>query len=288
MVSLLSWYRSLLAALIFVVPISGALAQDQRDQNDQAQPGQPPQGQQPQHPPAPQHPGPVPPHPNAPPPAQHPAQGTVPQVQHAAPGPTPQVQAQPNLQHAPPAGQAAPPLPTAAHGNFSGGNFQGGTARGNNVQSNAASGHTAPPAPNAAFAGHPGGPSPAPFAHGQFYGHDFAHFTPHDRALWQGGAWHHEQRDGRYGWWYVVDGVWYFYDAPIYPYPTYIPDIVYVPDAEEIAPPPPAVEAPPPPESLPPAAASYYYYFCPDTQTYYPYVTSCASPWQQVSPTPPQ
>jgi hypothetical protein len=25
--------------------------------------------------------------------------------------------------------------------------------------------------------------------------------------------------DGRYGWWWDVDGAWYFYEEPIYPYP---------------------------------------------------------------------
>ena len=29
------------------------------------------------------------------------------------------------------------------------------------------------------------------------------------------------------------------------------------------------------------------WYFCQDTQTYYPYVQSCASPWQRVVPQPP-
>jgi hypothetical protein len=32
-------------------------------------------------------------------------------------------------------------------------------------------------------------------------------------------------------------------------------------------------------------AASYWYY-CNDTRAYYPYVQTCASPWQRVSPTP--
>jgi hypothetical protein len=32
----------------------------------------------------------------------------------------------------------------------------------------------------------------------------------------------------------------------------------------------------------------YYWYYCSDSQTYYPYVTSCASAWVKVVPTPPQ
>lgn len=31
---------------------------------------------------------------------------------------------------------------------------------------------------------------------------------------------------------------------------------------------------------------SDYWYYCPDTQTYYPYVATCASPWVQVLPEP--
>lgn len=35
-------------------------------------------------------------------------------------------------------------------------------------------------------------------------------------------------------------------------------------------------------------APDQYWYFCPDTETYYPYVKECASPWHRVSPQPPQ
>lgn len=35
------------------------------------------------------------------------------------------------------------------------------------------------------------------------------------------------------------------------------------------------------------APAETYWYYCPDTQTYHPYVKTCASPWQRVSPQPP-
>lgn len=31
-----------------------------------------------------------------------------------------------------------------------------------------------------------------------------------------------------------------------------------------------------------------YWYYCPDTRSYYPYVGTCASPWQRVAPQPPQ
>ena len=32
--------------------------------------------------------------------------------------------------------------------------------------------------------------------------------------------------------------------------------------------------------------ADQYWYFCPDSNTYYPYVKECASPWQRVEPKP--
>jgi len=137
----------------------------------------------------------------------------------------------------------------------------------------------------AAFAQRHAGAAPTQFNRGLFYGHDYAHFTTHESALWRRGAWRREFHDGRFGYWFVVDGIWYFYDQPIYPYPTFVPEIVYIP--EEDYEPPVYVDAPP---EAPPAPygqpATYYYYFCQDTQTYYPYVTSCASPWQPVPATP--
>ena len=67
---------------------------------------------------------------------------------------------------------------------------------------------------------------------------------------------------------------WY-YPAPAYYYP---PPAVVAPSA------PVYVErnehaAAPPPEQ--------YWYYCRDTRTYYPYVQTCASTWERVSPTPP-
>jgi len=32
--------------------------------------------------------------------------------------------------------------------------------------------------------------------------------------------------------------------------------------------------------------ADQYWYFCPDSDTYYPYVKQCASPWHRVEPQP--
>jgi hypothetical protein len=86
--------------------------------------------------------------------------------------------------------------------------------------------------------------------HRDFHGHDFRFFTPFELSLWTGGGWAQEWHDGRLAWWWVVDGVWYWYPQPIYPYPTYIPEPVVM------APPPPApppaviYAAPPPPPAV--------------------------------------
>jgi hypothetical protein len=34
--------------------------------------------------------------------------------------------------------------------------------------------------------------------------------------------------------------------------------------------------------------ADQYWYYCPDSDTYYPYVKQCASPWHRVEPQPSQ
>jgi hypothetical protein len=89
-----------------------------------------------------------------------------------------------------------------------------------------------------------------------------------------------------------------FIGAPIFPYygpyysPYYYPHSYY-PPAVVTSPPvyieqggaAPAVSAPPAPTAQ---GVSASWYYCRDSQTYYPYVQSCASPWQQVAPqTPP-
>jgi len=94
--------------------------------------------------------------------------------------------------------------------------------------------------------------------HFDFHGHDFGHFTPEERAHWRGGNWRHEWHDGRLGWWWILDGDWYFYPEPLYPYPDYI---------------------------APDSASGWYY--CATPPGYYPYVASCDVPWQVVPPVAP-
>lgn len=106
-----------------------------------------------------------------------------------------------------------------------------------------------------------------------FHGRDFGHFTPDEHHAWVGGHWEHSWHEGRYAWWWIVDGFWYFYPVPIYPYPTYVPPAIIV------------QQPPPVPSGLPPAQ---YWYYCDNPQGYYPYVASCNTPWRQVPVTPPK
>ncbi len=137
--------------------------------------------------------------------------------------------------------------------------------------------------------------------HHDFHGRDFHHFSAFELELWRGGRWHHDWHDGRFGWWWETDGIWYWYPEPIYPYPTYVAPAIVVeappppPPApvviepppppppvvvEQPPPPPVVVRAPPPPPSGQPPAQFWYY--CDEAHAYYPYVASCSGPWRQV------
>ncbi len=94
---------------------------------------------------------------------------------------------------------------------------------------------------------------------------DFHRFRGGDVERWRGGRWVHVRHGGRLGWWWVVNGAWYFYPAPVYPYPE-----------------PYVVPAPP----APPVAQGYWYY-CPSAQAYYPYVAACPGGWTTVVPPAP-
>jgi hypothetical protein len=92
--------------------------------------------------------------------------------------------------------------------------------------------------------------------------HDFAHFSVGERSAWVGGRWNHGYHNGRFGWWWFAGGAWYFYNAPIYPYPGYVSD-TYVDD-----------------DSYGPQGQSWYY--CQNPPGYYPYVQRCRMQWQPV------
>ena len=81
--------------------------------------------------------------------------------------------------------------------------------------------------------------------------HDF------DLARWRGGRWLQGEHGGRTGWWWIVGPDWYYFDAPVYPYPD-----LYTPMSEPIG----------------------WWYWCDPYQEYYPYVTYCPVPWESVMP----
>ncbi|MGE5523129.1 MAG: hypothetical protein ACM3SS_05385 [Rhodospirillaceae bacterium] len=68
---------------------------------------------------------------------------------------------------------------------------------------------------------------------------------------------------------------------PYYPY--YYPPAYVVP-APVVVPATPPVYVERSDEQAAAPGPSDYWYYCPDTKSYYPYVGSCASPWQRVAP----
>src|SRR5579859_8019665 len=84
----------------------------------------------------------------------------------------------------------------------------------------------------------------------------------HGRQAWEAGRWRHEAHNGRYGWWWDVGGVWYFYPQPVEGPPAYVSELEVVedfdgPDGPPVAAgyPPPVAYAPPPPPPPPDPAA---------------------------------
>jgi hypothetical protein len=88
---------------------------------------------------------------------------------------------------------------------------------------------------------------------------DIATFNERERAVWLGGHWLHERRFGRLGYWWEVNGAWYFYDRPLAGPPTYVSEVEFFDDglgaevpvvvqpAPVVVVAPPVVYAPPPP-----------------------------------------
>lgn len=105
---------------------------------------------------------------------------------------------------------------------------------------------------------------------------DIRHFDHRHLTVWRGGAWRHGTHNGRFGWWWVTAGIWYFYPFPIYPYPDpFLPPVVIV-------------QPPVPPEAAAPAvpAPPQSWYYCEASKGYYPYISSCAAGWVAVPAKP--
>ena len=116
---------------------------------------------------------------------------------------------------------------------------------------------------------HPGqvqgrGPQDGRYARGRLPERNFGGHAYHGRLGWEGGRWRHEAHNGRYGWWWDVGGVWYFYPQPMDGPPAYVSDLEVVddyggPDGPPVDagyPPPPVAYAPPPPPPPDPAAGA--------------------------------
>jgi hypothetical protein len=96
---------------------------------------------------------------------------------------------------------------------------------------------------------------------------DIRHFHRHDFHTWQRGHWYHAHHGGRLGWWWVIGPTWYFYPAPVYPYPNpYVPPVIVVQSA--------------------PSTETQYWYYCDDPQGYYPYLNECNEEWEPVPAEP--
>jgi hypothetical protein len=107
---------------------------------------------------------------------------------------------------------------------------------------------------------------------GRHWDGDIARFHEHDLDRWRGGRWTHEVHDGRLGWWWIAGDAWYFYPAPVYPYP----------DPYE----PPVTVAAAPAAAPAPAAVPRSWYYCEAAKGYYPYVPACPGGWKAL-PVPP-
>jgi hypothetical protein len=201
-------------------------------------------------------------------------------------GPAPAVRAAPAGHPGPPAG-AGHPAPPA------GGGHPGAPGVRADVHVDA---HVDGGRPGEHFDGRPGPGGHFDGGHGgggvryAFHGRDVRHFNEHDRAAWQGGSWHHEYHNGRYGYWWFAGGSWYFYDQPVYPYPVVVSEDVYVdPGYEDPGPQQPVYvqdSGPPPPPPQQVAPPPGYWYYCDNPPGYYPYIANCGTPFRLVPAQP--
>lgn len=124
---------------------------------------------------------------------------------------------------------------------------------------------------------------------GRWEGHEIHRFAERDMRIWRRGHWIHGRHGGRLGWWWVAAGIWYFYPAPVYPYPDpYTPPVTVINEQPPVVVAPQANVAPPPPVAAqpqsPPPAQNWYY--CDSAKGYYPYVPTCPEGWRTVPAQP--
>ncbi|SHN86330.1 hypothetical protein [Bradyrhizobium erythrophlei] len=157
-------------------------------------------------------------------------------------------QAQEQQQHKPPPqGQAKPAGPAVRQGPPRAGQGQGQAFQGQAVRG-------------------PQGQQGQRFVRGNFPTRNFGGRPYHGHLAWEGGRWRHEMHNGRFGWWWDVGGVWYFYPQPMDGPPAYVSDVEVMDDVaggpdDDMDPgpgypPPAAAYAPPPPPGPDPAAGA--------------------------------
>jgi hypothetical protein len=109
------------------------------------------------------------------------------------------------------------------------------------------------PGPGQVHAVHPVGERGYSFRGADHGRRDVAMFNERERAVWYGGHWRHERHFGRLGYWWEVNGVWYFYDRPFAGPPTYVSEAEFMDEGLDpyapvvVGQPPPVVVAVPPP-----------------------------------------
>lgn len=139
---------------------------------------------------------------------------------------------------------------------------------------------------------------PRPIAHARPHfalRHDFRHFTPVEHRWWTGGHWRHTRWHGRYGWWWNVGPSWYFYTAPVYPYPGYVSSDSYDDESYDDGDQGGDDQGGYDNDNSGPgddqgAGPGYggggSWYHCAKPEGYYPYVKDCRSGWEQVPAQP--
>ena len=104
-----------------------------------------------------------------------------------------------------------------------------------------------------------GGPPPGHYAaRGPMPTRNWGGHAYRGHLAWEGGRWRHENHNGRYGWWWDVGGVRYYYPERVAGPPAYISEdyIDDVPVAYEAAPPAVVYAPPPPPPPADPGASA--------------------------------
>jgi hypothetical protein len=97
--------------------------------------------------------------------------------------------------------------------------------------------------------------------HRHWHGDHYRYYR--DYPHWHDGSWYHGNYRGRVGWWWITAGNWYYYPAPVYPYPAPYPRTV-------------VIEREPAPQREP------IWYFCESSGKYYPYTSVCPEGWRAV------